>query len=60
MKQNFYIIVKNETYLVETSIPTHIKFCTIGKPRLFTNKNKAEKLVERIGGNIIKVKIEKS
>lgn len=59
MKQNFYIIVKNETYLVETSVPTRIKFCTIGRPRLFINKRKAEKLVEKIGGNIIKIKLEK-
>lgn len=60
IKQYFYMIMKNETYLIETPIPTCIKFCTIGKPKLFTNEKKAKKQSETIGGTVVKVKIEKN
>lgn len=43
MDQLFYIIMKNQMYLIETQTPTHIKFSTVGKSKLFISKKKAEK-----------------
>lgn len=57
MNRSFYIIMKNQMYLIETQIPTRIKFCTVGKPKLFISKKKAKKQCEKTGGIIVKVKI---
>lgn len=57
MNKLFYIIMKNQMYLIETQVPTRIKFCTVGKPKLFINKKNAEKQCKKIGGVVVKVKM---